>query len=123
MKHLLSRMPPNAVNSFTEEQLSYLKVALAGRQWGQHSLDLRGTLAFPLISSRFYYVFLIGRNKRTLTRQEKKASAMLSSLVLLGIVSSLLMAGILSLYLLKSAAGIDLLPGFSTGVWQWWQEL
>ena len=30
--------------------------------------------------------------------------------------------GIVVLYLVKSALGIDLIPGFSFGVWGWFQE-
>jgi hypothetical protein len=30
--------------------------------------------------------------------------------------------GVLILYLVKSALGIDLIPGFSFGVWGWFQE-
>jgi hypothetical protein len=30
--------------------------------------------------------------------------------------------GILVLYLIKSALGIDLIPGFSFGVWGWFQD-
>jgi hypothetical protein len=30
--------------------------------------------------------------------------------------------GIVVLYLVKSALGIDLIPGFSFGVWGWWHR-
>jgi hypothetical protein len=30
--------------------------------------------------------------------------------------------GVLALYLIKSALGIDLIEGFSFGVWGWFQE-
>jgi len=30
--------------------------------------------------------------------------------------------GILVLYLVKSALGIDLIPGYSCGVWDWFKE-
>ncbi|WP_370694258.1 hypothetical protein [Psychrobium sp. 1_MG-2023] len=43
---LLERMPENVQNSFTEEQLSYLKHSLGARQWGNHAVYLRSTVKF-----------------------------------------------------------------------------
>ena len=44
VKHMLERMPKHVANSFSEEQLTHINTALAGRRWGKHKLDLRGTL-------------------------------------------------------------------------------
>ena len=41
---LLDKVPADLRGSFTPEQLLALKVALGGRTWGAHALDLRFTL-------------------------------------------------------------------------------
>lgn len=117
---LLERMPVDIQQSFTETQLSYLRVALGARQWGKHKLDLRGTLG--LGSWRYYYVLVAGRNKRSEHRSHKAGllvkAVLLSALL---VVSSVL--GLLVLYLLKSALGIDLFSDFSLGIWDWFKAL
>ncbi len=123
IKNLLSRMPDDVADSFSDLQLMHLKLAVGAREWGRHKVDFRGTLALPLAHSRIYYVFLMGRNHRELSRKEKMVSNyMLAMIIALFIMFSVLL-GILILYLAKSAAGIDLIPGFSFGVWNWFKEL
>ncbi|WP_348728365.1 3-phosphoshikimate 1-carboxyvinyltransferase [Rheinheimera texasensis] len=120
IQKLLERMPAEVQQSFTEAQLSYLRVALGARQWGKHKLDVRGTLG--LGSWRYYYVLVAGRNKRSEYRSHKTGllvKAVFLSVLL--ILSSVL--GLLVLYLLKSALGIDLFADFSLGIWGWFQSL
>tara|TARA_R110002050_G_scaffold242976_1_gene379310 strand:+ start:932 stop:1348 length:417 start_codon:yes stop_codon:yes gene_type:complete len=122
IKKLLSRMPAEVANSFTEEQLTHLLTAVGSRSWGKHKIDVRGTFKFPFYQWRFYYVLLAGRNHRELSRQEKKMS-----IIITAIVSSLFLIfcttlGLLILYLIKSALGIDLFPNFSLGIWGWFKE-
>ncbi|TXH98501.1 MAG: 3-phosphoshikimate 1-carboxyvinyltransferase [Rheinheimera sp.] len=120
IQKLLERMPDEMQQSFSEAQLSYLRVALGARQWGKHKVDLRGTLG--LGSWRYYYVLVAGRNKRSEHRSHKAGllvKAVLISILL--IISTLL--GLLLLYLLKSALGIDLFADFSLGIWGWFKEL
>lgn len=120
IQKLLERMPSEVQQSFTEAQLSYLRVALGARQWGKHKLDLRGTLG--LGSWRYYYVLVAGRNKRSEHRSHKAGLLVKAVLVsVLLIISTVL--GLLLLYLLKSALGIDLFSDFSLGIWGWFKEL
>ncbi len=120
IQKLLERMPAEVQQSFTEAQLSYLRVALGARQWGKHKLDLRGTLG--LGSWRYYYVLVAGRNKRSEYRQHK--AGLLVKTVFLSVLLILSTAlGLLVLYLLKSALGIDLFADFSLGIWDWFQTL
>ncbi len=120
IQKLLERMPSEVQQSFTEAQLSYLRVALGARQWGKHKLDLRGTLG--LGSWRYYYVLVAGRNKRSEHRSHKAGLLVKAVLVsVLLIISTAL--GLLLLYLLKSALGIDLFSDFSLGIWGWFKEL
>ncbi|MDC7715697.1 hypothetical protein PQU95_00495 [Vogesella sp. DC21W] len=120
IQHLLGRMPQDVADTFTEAQLASLRLALGARSWGRHAVDIRGTVVFW--RWRYYYVFLLGRNRRELTRREKQLSLLLQAVFLsvLLLVSTLL--GLLVLYLVKSALGIDLFPGFSLGIWSWFKQ-
>ena len=69
VQQLIAKLPAASVPSFTDEQLLALKVALGGRTWGAHALDWRWTLSFW--HWHYYGVFLLGRNRRTLTRREQ----------------------------------------------------
>ncbi|NQY50041.1 MAG: 3-phosphoshikimate 1-carboxyvinyltransferase [Colwellia sp.] len=119
---LLSRMPEEVADSFTDEQLTHLLTAVGSRGWGKHKVDFRGTFKLPFYQWRYYYVLLAGRNYRELSRQERRMSltitAFISSLFI--IFSATL--GLLVLYLVKSALGIDIFPGFSLGIWDWFKE-
>lgn len=116
----LSRLSPEQQATFSEEQLQAIKVAFGARRWGIHAIDLRGTFGF--LRWRYYFVVLAGRNKRSLSRSEQRALrvAELAFLVLFTAFSVLL--GLLVIYLAKSALGIDLVPGFSLGIWGWFKE-
>lgn len=122
IKKLLSRMPEEVSKSFTDEQLTHLLTAVGSRGWGKHKIDFRGTFKLPFFHWRYYYVVLAGKNYRELSRQEKRASlfitAMLSSIFIFFCAG----LGLLVLYLIKSALGIDLFPGFSLGIWSWFKE-
>lgn len=120
IQKLLERMPPAVQQSFTEEQLAHLRVALGARQWGRHKLDWRGTLGFG--RWRYYYVVVAGRNLRDGARQGQ-LSLLMQSLLLSLLVVICTLFGLLLLYLLKSALGIDLFDDFSLGIWDWFRQL
>lgn len=121
IKALLGKLPPGSRASFSDDQLVALKAGLGGRAWGRHAIDLRWTLR--LWRWHYYFVFLAGRNRRELTRQEKAVArlAMATALAIFLTISTLF--GLLLLYLAKSAMGIDLIPGFSLGIWSWFREV
>ena len=120
MINLLAKLPSESRDSFSDDQLLALKVALGGRAWGVHALDLRWTLKFW--HWQYYFVLLAGRNRRELSRREKAIERLAMALSLAGFLIFSIVFGVLVLYLLKSALGIDLIPGFSFGVWGWFQE-
>ena len=120
LQNLLSRMPSSVQESFTEEQLVNLKVALGARSWGKHAIDFRSTISF--FSYRYYYVFVAGRNRREMTRAEKARGLFIQSVLLTVFLSFSALLGLLVLYLIKSAMGIDLFPNFSLGIWSWFKE-
>jgi hypothetical protein len=116
---LLSRLPLDTASVLTDIQLSHLKVAIGSGQYRKHKVDIRGTIPLPFFPSRIYFVLLMGRNVRSLSRQEK--SIAITSLLLLTVIflvfSSAL--GLVIIYVLKSALGINLLEGYSLGLWDW----
>lgn len=123
IKNLLARMPEEIANSFNDEQLTHLLTAVGSRSWGKHKVDARGTFKIPFYKWRFYYVVLAGKNYRELSRKEKNASLIVTSLISSIFLIFCAGLGLLVLYLIKSALGIDLLPGFSLGVWGWFKGL
>lgn len=118
--NLLERMPQSVRASFSEEQLSHLRNAVSSRQWGHHPIDVRGTV--PWFKYRYYYVLLAGKNHRNMTRAQLRASRFINALFLAGFMTFSALVGILLIYLLKSALGIDLLPDYSFGVWDWFKS-
>lgn len=116
---LLSRLPNDTASTLTDTQLSHLKVAIGSGQYRKHKIDIRGTIPVPFYPSRVYFVFLMGRNVRNLSRQEK--SIALTSILILTMIFLLFSSalGLVIVYVLKSALGINLFEGFSLGLWDW----
>jgi hypothetical protein len=117
---LLDKVPSEMRGSFSDAQLVALKVALGGRTWGAHAVDARWTLKWW--RWQYYFVFLAGRNRRVLTDREQTIQRLAMATVLAVVLTIGSVLGVLILYLVKSALGIDLIPGFSFGVWGWFQE-
>lgn len=67
-------------------------------------------------------VLLAGRNRRTLSDRERKVQRLGVAVFLTAFLLVFTAVDLMVLYLVKSALGIDLLPGFSLGVWDWFQE-
>ncbi len=118
---LLSRMPEDVAASFTEQQLSQLRLALGARQWRKHQVDIRGTLTFW--RWRYYYVLVAGRNLRDGVRSGQKISQLMLAVMISLLLVLCSLCGLLLLYLLKSALGIDLFDGYSLGIWHWFRGL
>lgn len=121
IKSLLSRLPADVKETFSEEQLEALKVAIGNREWKTHPVDIRTT--FGLFGKRYYMVFVAGRSRRKAGRLQKmifrKAEVMFISFLIMFMV----LAGTFFLYLLKSALGLDFMSGESFGGWDWFQGL
>jgi hypothetical protein len=115
---LLNRLPQDIADSYSDIQLLGIKQALGPHVWGGHFIDNRGTFKIPFIKWRFYYVFLVGKNKRAYTRREKKISVAMLLLSIIATIFVFMLFGLLFLYLLKSALGIDLFPEMSLGIWE-----
>ena len=122
IKKLLSRMPEQVASSFTDEQLTHLLTAVGSRSWGKHKVDFRGTFKLPFYQWRYYYVLLAGRNYRELSRKERRMSLLITTVISTLFLMFSAVLGLLVLYLIKSALGIDLFPGFSLGIWGWFKS-
>lgn len=121
IRSLLNRMPNNVQNTFTDEQLTHLKVAIGARQWGDHAVDFRGVA--KVLKYRYYFVVLMGRNRRELSSNEKKISAIIQTCLISLFTFFIVMFLLLTIYLVKSALGIDLFEDYSLGVWSWFKGL
>lgn len=123
IRRLLSRLPESMENQLTDEHLCYLKVAIGSGNWRKHPVDLRGSFPLPFIRSKIYFVLLMGKNRRKLSRKEVNLGFI--SVVLLILIFFIISTGmgLLLLYLLKSALGINLFETFSIGIWEWFNAL
>jgi len=103
---ILSRVPERVAVSFSEEQLLSLKEAMGAHRGHRHPFDVRGVVGVG--RSRWYYVFLAGRDRRAHRRQEGRCNriAMAIFWAIYLLVGLLLGLGLLTL--LKWGFGVDL---------------
>ncbi len=116
---LLEKMPKKVASSFNEEQLSHLRNAIGAREWGKHKLDVRGTVKF--FKWRYYYVILAGRNRRSLSEKEVRVARVLTASIVATFITFAVLLGLIVIYLIKSALGINLIDGWSLGLWTWFK--
>ncbi|WP_440905379.1 3-phosphoshikimate 1-carboxyvinyltransferase [Catenovulum sp. SX2] len=119
IKRLFQRIPANVAKSFTPEQIIHLKSAINNRG-GEHSIDVRGTVS--LFKWRYYYVVLIGKNKRTLSTAELRMAKLINTIFLTGLITFILLISLLTIYIIKSALGINVFEHFSLGIWDWFKS-
>lgn len=96
--HLLRALPPALIESLTPEQYQLLKQSLHSYH-RRHLLDVRGVI--PVLWTRYYFVFLFGKDTRTRSeavsverRAPSRWSRLLSWVVMIAI-GGLLMIGFL----------------------------
>lgn len=121
LQGLLNKMPAEIAASYTQEQLLHLDEALRKNK-AKLPVNVKGRVSVPFTTTRFFWVFLAGRDKRELSRGEinvKKTT--LIAFIFTAITVSTLM-GLLILYLIKSALGINLFEHFSLGIWGWFKQ-
>jgi hypothetical protein len=116
---MMERLSPNERGSFSDEQLVSLKTAFGARTWGIHPVDLRWTI--KIWRKRYYFVFVAGVNRRPLSRRQQELARVGMALLMTGVIGFSMLLGLLFLYLLKSAAGIDIDPDSSLGIWDWFK--
>lgn len=109
---VLERVPLEVRRSLTFEQRSAISAALRETR-RKHAIDLR--FVIPLIFTQLYVCFFIGKDLRRETQikmiDRRTNASRLAMAWTLGIASLVVIGGILvSLYVIKSKAGIDLMP-------------
>lgn len=112
---VLRRIDPEVLDSLSPDQYNGIKEGIsASKPYSRHPVDLRGIV--PAFFARYYFVLLMGRDKRTVTVKEElqrkqKGALAGGSVFLLFALSPLLVVVLLVLYVFKSAGGIDLVEG------------
>jgi len=116
--NIMEDIPESIRNSFTQDQSEALmKVLLKQHAKSRHIIDSRFTI--PLFFTRYYLVFLLGKDKRThrgkvmVNRRQKGGFATniaFSSLLMVNGSFILLLLSLFIAYLTKSMLGIDLFP-------------
>lgn len=113
--HVIDKIDPCIRATLSEQQLHAIREALeiqaAGRR--RHWIDVRGGI--PLYIARYYFVFLLGRDRRVGRRRTEyvrryHAGKLGNALFFMMILSPFMLLGLVGLYFLKAALGIDLFP-------------
>ena len=110
LRKLLERMPKRIQDSFTEEQLANIKIAIGARTWGNHAIDVRSTMKF--FRYRYYYVFVAGRNRRELSAREKRIGLLMQTSIVAMFLAFSAIPSVLVSYLVMSTVGIDIFCTF-----------
>jgi len=120
VRKFASSMPAHIAESFSDAQLRAIIRAYGVRSWGRHTIDIRFTL--PVLARTYYFVMLGGIDKRPRSRNRAERHshplATLGNMLFLLFVLLLLVCFVLgAFYVLKSAFGLNVAPGFSLGIW------
>lgn len=112
--HVYNSIDEDIRNTFTPRQVHAIETAIrANKPYQKHPFDVRGVI--PLYFLKLYFVVLMGRDKRSATKnreaKRRVRTAISSALLSFYLLSCMLIPVLLMLlYLIKSFAGIDLLP-------------
>ena len=113
--NFMSRLDPLVRGSLSPTQETGIREAFGEYQRDKkHRLDIRGVI--PLFFMRYYFVFLMGRDRRYGERESVRRGKVavlwglaLSVIAVLGVLAAVLLV----LHLLNATLGINLLPGSS----------
>lgn len=103
-------MPKNIQDSFTEEQLANITIALGARTWGNHAIDVRTTMI--LFRYRYYYMLIAGRDRRELSAREKRIGLLMQTSIVAMFLAFSAIPSVLVSYLVMSTVGIDIFCTF-----------
>lgn len=93
--HLWRALPPDLLESLTPDQRQRLKLSLHTYH-RRHLLDVRGVI--PFLWTRYYFVFLFGRDTRTAARSvefERRAGVRWVGWLVMATIIGLLLIGFL----------------------------
>jgi hypothetical protein len=123
VNQLLGKMDKPIADSFTYQQRKALQKVISTRDWQNHNVDFRPTLALPFLPWNFYIVFLFGINKRGLLPAERFMATTMFLLILFFFGLFVIGCVFVILYLVKSWLGIDIFPDSSLGLWDEFKNL
>jgi hypothetical protein len=117
--NIIERIDPKVRASLTPNQLSAIVTAIRDPNTKKYPIDVRGVL--PLFFARYFFVFLVGRDKRALrgrTEELRRHHASWIGVILFALFISVpfLLVLLLFLYLLKLIWGWDIFPAFH--IWE-----
>jgi hypothetical protein len=113
--NMVRQIDPKVRDSLTPAQVEAIVDAMANTGGEDHVIDVRRGI--PLFLSRYYFVFLVGRDQRpavqrTEAARGKRVSWVGGLLFALLVASPFLLLVFLFVYLLKLLLGVDLFPHF-----------
>jgi len=112
-QHVIDKIDPKVRASLSPQQFSNIEKAIReSRPLQGHPVDIRGEI--PFFFARYYYVFLMGRDRRLATTRKEQARkrnylSKTALLILIG-MGPFLVFTLFTLYMLKSIFGINLFP-------------
>jgi hypothetical protein len=114
LRTFFARIPEDVAKSFSRPQLDAIKRAFGARTPGSHAVDLRFSL--PLGWRWFYFVLLIGPERRCFGRRElerlfRPLWTVANALIIAVFLLMFMVGGLSVLYVGKRALGIDVFPG------------
>jgi hypothetical protein len=121
-ERILRRMSPDVAATLTPTQLAELQSAFQSMQPGKHAIDLRVSIPFP--GRGFYFVFLAGRERRSVERLRAENPhylyhSALAILVLTGVLAALVVPAYLWLLQLNTEQNTE--PAHPTAI-PWLQD-
>jgi hypothetical protein len=105
LDHYFKRIDPQVAATFTPVQQQAIKTMFGARGINRHAVDIRRGLSFG--RSRFYMVFLMGRERRALSGPRRSGLGSLLGYLVLALL--LLVPIFAAVYLFKVLAGFDVL--------------
>lgn len=113
-QHVMSNIPKDVFRTLNVLQLHAIEEAISkNAPYQNHPVDMRGTLS--LFFARFYFVILIGRDRRSYSRNKEmsrrqKASSLSWAVMIYSSICIIAPVIFLLLYIIKSWLGIDIFP-------------
>lgn len=120
VRELLAKLPAQGRDSLTDNQIRTLLVALHGQPDGNRDSDSGSNEYFWRTYDEM--VTLNGGLKNASAKGGSALAFLSRMAVMTGLLGALLVSLVVALYLVKSALGIDLLPGYSFGFWDWFKD-
>jgi hypothetical protein len=113
IEQFFARIPPKTATTFNQAQLEILKQTFGNRSSKKHTVDLRLSMPFP--KGGFYWVLLMGREKRGRARlqQERRKHPLwtvANGLVISGFVLMIAIALLGTVFILEEQADIQINP-------------